>query len=120
MAQNFTFSIMKEYLFVGETRSEQAKKNGWCWQMGVSTAKVLFNALREVNIIPEDQEYTNLWDDNGNLVIPETDLKIVGMGQKVHKKLEELGIEHIDIIHPAARGKIRKTELYNSHIKENL
>ena len=84
----------------------------------MSTAKVLFRALREAGIIPEEQEYTNLWTDEGELQVPETNLKIVGMGKTVQEILIELEIEHTGIIHPAARGKFRAN--YNKHVKETL
>lgn len=111
---------MKEYLFVGETRSEQAKKNGWSWEQGVSTAKYLFDALRDVGITPEEQEYTNLWNDEGELQEIQTNKKVVGMGKVVQTKLKELGVEHIGIVHPAARGKWKKRDVYRSHLKEEL
>jgi hypothetical protein len=107
-------------LFLGETRSEQAKRNGWHWHMGVSTAKVLFDSLREVGITPENQQYANLWSDNGVLQLPQTDQQIIAMGQKVQHKLDELGIEYIGIVHPAARGKWRNRKRYIEQLREKL
>ena len=109
---------MKEYLFIGEKRSQQAIDNDWEWKQGVSTAKVLFRALREAEIEPTEQDFANLWNDEGELQIPETELKIIGMGKVVQQKLNELGIEHTGIIHPAARGSIRGK--YIEHVRETL
>jgi hypothetical protein len=111
---------MKEYLFIGEKRSEQAIRNDWTWQKGISTAKFLFDALREIGITPEEQEFQNLWSDEGKLQEVVTEKCVVGMGQKVHKKLKEMGIEHIDIVHPAARGIYKRKEVYREHLRGRL
>jgi hypothetical protein len=42
------------------------------------------------------------------------------MGITIKNALEKDGIEHFFIYHPAARGKIRKKEMYCKHVKENL
>lgn len=111
---------MKERLFIGERRSQQAINNGWRWEQGVSTARVLFDSLREIGIDPESQEFMNLWDDEGNLQEVPEGKEIVAMGKRVEKKLDEMGIDHIAITHPAARGKIRKREIYIAHLREKL
>jgi len=112
-------------LFIGEKRSQQAIDNNWHWYMGVSTAKVLFDSLRQIGIDPEKQDYMNLWSDEGVLQrLPykynEFYGNIVAMGQKVQKQLDKQGIKYIGIIHPAVRGKYRKRELYVEHLKERL
>lgn len=43
----------RQMLFIGEKRSQQAIDNGWYWHMGVSTARVLFDSLRQIGINPE-------------------------------------------------------------------
>ena len=45
---------------------------------------------------------------------------IVAMGAKVQKALRAEGINFIPIVHPAARGAIRKKERYIEHIREAL
>ena len=111
---------MKEYLFIGERRSEQAKRNNWSWQNGISTARFLFSTLREIGIEPDEQMFMNLWDDEGELQEIPTDRQIIAMGRIVQEKLSEMGIEHIGITHPAVRGAIRKRERYVDHLTEQL
>jgi protein-tyrosine-phosphatase len=106
---------MKEILFVGEERSETAKKRGWTWETGHLAAKQLFDALKANGINPEEHKYTNIFEEE----LPEAEV-IVGMGKKVQKELVKRGIVYIGIVHPAARGKIRKKENYINHIKETL
>lgn len=111
---------MSEFLFVGERRSQQAIERGYRWEQGVSTAKVLFDSLRDIGIDPEEQEFMNLWNDNNELQeIPEGK-NVVGMGQVVQKKLEELGVEYTPIVHPAARGEWRRRPKYVNHLRSRL
>lgn len=107
-------------LFLGEKRSQQAIDNGWCWQMGVSTAKVLFNSLRAIGITPEEHVFANLWTDDGELQQIPAERPIIAMGNTVQSKLDELGIKYIGIVHPAARGKWRNRNAYVKHLKEKL
>lgn len=53
-----------KYLFVGEKRSERAKKLGVWLEDGRLAAKQLFDALIFCNIHPQDQEYCN-WFEGG-------------------------------------------------------
>ncbi len=63
----------------------------------------------------------NLWSDDGELQpAPIRGVPVIAMGQKVQKKLDELGVEYIGIVHPAARGKWRKREVYVEHLREQL
>lgn len=119
------------YYFIGEKRSEQAIKNNWHWEDNVSTAKFLLDCLKEVGITQKDIKFYNLWLDDGRLDsilldglcymsnnLPQC--IVVGMGNIVCNKLDEEEVKHIKIIHPAARGKIRKKENYIAHLRENL
>lgn len=123
------------YIFVGENRSELAQKNGYSWDecqrtgKPVLAMKPLWEALEEINLDPKAQIFFNLWDDSLNFdsEVPKI-LKgladngkiIIGMGKKVQKELQKLGIPHLEMVHPAARGKIRKTVLYRKHVREVL
>lgn len=123
------------FIFVGENRSKTAQEKGWSWQECQRTgiprlaAKPLLEALAEIKLNPNEQVFFNLWDDEWkpNKFIPEI-LKemaedgevIVAMGQKVHNELTKLSIPHKEMVHPAARGKIRRTDLYRKHVKEIL
>lgn len=117
---------MKEYFFIGERRSKTAQEKGYYWGDEVLCGKVLFDALRYAGIEPTEQVYANLWEDNGEIneltlsLLMGTDAQVVGMGNKVQKELGNREIEHTSIIHPAARGKIRKRGVYQQHIKAVL
>lgn len=123
------------FIFVGENRSKTAQEKGWSWQECQRTgvprlaAKPLWEALTEININPNEQVFFNLWDDEWNLnkFIPEilTEIAedgetIIALGEKVHMELIKLGILHKKMVHPAARGRIRKTSLYRNHVKQVL
>lgn len=104
-------------MFIGEERSSRAKENNWTWKDGRLAAKQLFDALQEIGIDPGEQEYLNLFEagfENPN------NLQVVGMGKRVNQKLTDDSIPHLEIIHPAARGRIRRKEIYSAHIKNVL
>jgi len=118
-------------LFVGERQSQQAAKIGATWQNGRMAAKQLHDALRALNIDPSGQRYLNLWTTPGVGPIDEpVDIAarveigqairdgytIVGMGQLVSRALTDLSVAHLLIVHPAARGAIRKKERYTAHV----
>lgn len=106
-------------LFVGEKRSELAKKMNVTWKDGRLAAKQLFDALNHCNIDPNDHEFCN-WFEGGKKKVREYEGIVIAMGHKVSNALKKENIEHIFIYHPATRGKIRKKELYFSHIKTAL
>lgn len=124
------------FVFVGENRSKTAQEKGWSWQECQKTgpvlcAKPLWRALSQplLGLNPNEQVFFNLWDDEWRLnkFIPdilkemeEDGETIIAMGQKVHGELARLGIPHKEIVHPAARGKIRKSSLYDKHVRETL
>lgn len=121
---------------VGENQSNRAYENNWSWQRCQEErsprmcAIKLFEALEECRIDPYNMEsviFRNLWNYNGEidydtvkilLELQQKGYSIIGMGNKVQKALKDLEIEHIGIIHPAARGKILKRGAYVQHIKE--
>ncbi len=120
------------YVFVGERRSATAVENDWTWRDGRLAAKPLFEALVAAGVEPREQRFVNVFCDGDGPEIVSIEnvfqilefatfgLIVVAMGKKVQGVLREQGIEHISIVHPAARGKIRKTERYQEHIKEQL
>lgn len=108
-----------KYLFVGEKRSPRAVKMKVTLQDGRLAAKQLFDALEACNINPKEQEYCN-WFEGGKGKVRVWKGVIVAMGKKVSNALKKEDIEHIQIIHPAARGKIRKKELYYQHVMERI
>lgn len=118
---------MLRFVFVGEQRSATAKRKDWTWLSGRLAAKPLFEALRAIDVEPTKQIFVNLWRDDGTIdtAVP-TQLKrrkkrmVVALGQKVSRGLTSAGIKHVAIVHPAARGKIRKRERYIKHVADRL
>jgi hypothetical protein len=115
-------------IFVGEKRSKTAIKMGVRWNDGRLAAKQLFDALNACGVNPRLQVFVNWWKDNGfvnydtlvflSRVADET--PVIAMGRKVHKALEQAGISHYTIVHPAARGKIRNKKRYARHVRDVL
>ena len=110
---------MSKVLFVGENRSHLAKKMNVTWKDGRLAAKQLFDALDTIGFQRDACEFCN-WFEGGKGMVRKWDGVIVAMGSKVQKALRREGIEFIPIIHPAARGAIRKKERYTEHIRETL
>lgn len=115
---------MKHHLiFIGERRSQRAKLLGVRWQDGALAAKPLFEALRFCGIDPLECTFVNWFDEcchTSVRVAASLGVKVIAMGRKVEKALTNSKIPHIALIHPAARGKIRKRELYIAHVAERL
>lgn len=123
---------MSKFLFIGEKPSKTALEKKLAWRHGKLAAKQLFDALRKVKINPEDHTFTNLFQPILNTEkICRNSIKrikraykngyiLVGMGKKVQTELVKRELEHIPIVHPAARGKIRKKRRYTAHIRAAL
>ena len=122
-------------LFIGERQSHLAKTLDATWQNGKLAAKQLHDALRALNIDPAAQRYVNLWSRPGTgpikdyvevsalVYIAESiamGYTIIGMGQLVSRELSRRSITHLLIVHPAARGAIRKKERYAAHLADIL
>lgn len=107
-------------LFVGEERSERAKQLNVRWEDGALAAKQLFDALRGCDIDPAQVTFTNLFEYGGRVAVRRWGGTVIGMGQKVCKELNKMGVSHRAMVHPAARGKIRKKERYTEHVRETL
>ena len=77
-----------------------------------------------MGIDPALQIYVNLWtDDSVTPTVPwqrvarlkeerTRGVVIVALGQRVSRELVRRGVDHVAIVHPAARGRIRKRERY--------
>jgi hypothetical protein len=48
--------------------------------------------------------------------IEQIEWTVVAMGNQIARRLEEAGVPHLKIVHPAARGIIRRAENYDAHI----
>jgi hypothetical protein len=103
------------------------------WKDGRLAAKQLFDSLRSLGIQPETQSYGNAFHNGFERIhVPKAWLRrtlrraisrketVVAMGQRVHALLLTMGVAHIEIVHPAARGRIRKKSRYTRHLKERL
>ena len=120
-----------KYLFVGERPSKLALKMGVSWKDGKLAAKQLFDALAHCKINITHCRFDNIFGmeaDGPEIVCKNalkrvkramrSGIKVVAMGQKVERALGSNF--SLSIIHPAARGKIRKKELYINHVLEKL
>jgi uracil-DNA glycosylase len=126
---------MFKFVFVGEKPSKRALQIGATWENGKLAGKTLKDGLLALGIDPDDQIYVNLFNMDGTVNLEEDRIAfafgakypddnrpphVVAMGKKVDRELTRRGVVHLSIIHPAARGKIRKTELYQAHLAERL
>lgn len=114
------------YAFVGDKPSNKALQMGVTWYDGKLAAAQLFDALRFCGIDPDSCRFENInhCDETGKIAIVRSLRKsrrtIVAMGENAASELKRLGCPHIQIVHPAARGRIRKKERYCAHVREVL
>jgi len=116
-----------QFLFVGERRSKLAESMGVTWESGRLAAKQLLDALNACGIEFKDCSFENWFDpynhNYGNFREWVKELgnpTVVAMGKKVQNAMRKEGIDFIPIIHPAARGAIRKKERYTEHIRKSM
>jgi len=105
-------------LFVGEKKSPTALRKGWSWEDGRLAGKQLFDALTACGVDPQKCKFENWFNTRSQALIRQYPGAVFGMGRIVQDALTKAGVSHIPIVHPAARGRIRKKERYNQHIKE--
>lgn len=125
----------KRFVFVGERPSPTAVRRGWTWKHGRLAAKTLHEALARIGIDPARQKYINLFGDRCERDAEGDEINhrlsrirsltgrgytVVGMGKRVCRHLREAGIKHLALRHPAARGRLRRRELYVAHARETL
>ena len=110
---------MKNFLFVGEERSNRAIEMGVTWKDRRLAAAHLSKATDALGIDWDSIKFLNIFEDDIE-DIKSFDGVIVGMGRKVERELKKHQISHLYIHHPAARGKIRIIENYKAHVKEQL
>lgn len=122
-------------IFVGERQSPKAARYGHTWENGKAAAATLRSALLAAGIDPSAQTFANLWRVPGlrdPKRPPSRDVlrtlrrasregeRIVAMGALVARELERHKIPHVPLRHPAARGKMRRRDLYEAHVREVL
>jgi hypothetical protein len=116
---------MTGYVFVGERRSARAIAMGVTWTDGRLAARTLFDALRAGGIDPRAQVYLNAFADDGRRdeeALASLDRHrqqgrvIVALGRRAQRAVAGMGVPHLRLIHPAARGAIRRTAAYHAHV----
>ena len=110
-------------LFVGEEPSETAKKKGWKWGDLHLSSKTLIEALDAADFPSQNAVFENLFiegqiDKQALNRVRCGRYPIVAMGRRVENALNRYGVIHTPMVHPAARGEIRKTENYKAHVRE--
>ncbi len=124
------------FLFVGERPSERAVRMGVTWGDGALAGATLFDALRNLGLDPSRQRYRNLYtspvrgaatdeEDEREAVgeikrAQERGLTVVGMGRIVQRVLAREGIPHLQLRHPAARGRERPRARFHTHARDVL
>ena len=117
------------FLFIGERPSNKALEMGVTWKDGRLAAKQLFDALIANNIDPHSQRFDNVFHQDESVSANaigrirqahRRGLRLVAMGQKVAKVLCQRALPCLTIVHPAARGHIRKKERYADHVRQRL
>jgi hypothetical protein len=109
---------------------------GVAWSDGALAGATLFDALRNLGVDPSQQSYRNLYtspvrgaatdrEDEREAVgeikrAQERGLTIVGMGLIVQRVLTREGIPHLQLRHPAARGRERLRARYHTHARNVL
>ncbi len=128
---------IRRYFFVGQRPSHRAEQIGATWANGKLAACTLWRALEALGIDPRQQVFINIWE-TAEPVSPEREaeaeerafaairtaladgLPIIGMGAVVHRWLLQRGVAFTKMVHPAARGALRRRERYQRHVAEVL
>ena len=110
---------MKNFLFVGEKRSELAIKMNVTWKDRRLAAAHLSKATDALGLDWNKLCFKNVYEDNIE-DIKSFDGIVVAMGRKVERELKKHQIEHEFIYHPATRGVVRNIEKYKNHVKERI
>ena len=110
---------MKKYLFVGEERSETAKRMNVTWVDKRLAAVHLSKAVEFIGIDWNECAFKNVFEDKIEDIMSFKGV-IIAMGRKVERELKKHQIEHEFIYHPATRGKVRIIENYKNHVKERI
>jgi hypothetical protein len=119
--------VTHRYIFVGEEPSALARSRGWTWRHGRLAAKQLFEALEQAGLDPQRQSYSNLFTQRDRPRYlrrlkqrAREGWRIVALGRKVERELVGAGVPHLALVHPAARGTIRRKQNYAEHCKRVL
>jgi hypothetical protein len=110
---------MKKYLFVGEERSETAKRMNVTWVDKRLAAAHLSKAVEFIGIDWDECAFKNVFEDKIEDIMSFKGV-IIAMGRKVERELKKHQIKHEFIYHPATRGTVRIIENYKNHVKERI
>lgn len=120
------------YLFVGERPSPLAASRAWTWEDGRVCARTLHAALADAGIDRATYRFANLWatpglgrTDEPPDLAPVIEAGVMGtivvaLGRLVQRELERASVPHRSLIHPAARGAIRRRDAYRAHVRAVL
>ena len=111
--------MIKKYLFVGEKRSETAKRMDVTWVSKRLCAGHLSKAVEALGIDWNECAFLNVFEDDINDIRTFRGV-VIGMGRKVERELKKHQISHEFIYHPATRGAVRNIERYKQHVKERI
>jgi hypothetical protein len=104
---------------------------GVSWEDGRLAARTLHAARRAAGLDPARQRSLDLFADDpadggpdpARLALPRhrtararPRAAVVALGRRVQRALAEAGIPHRALIHPAARGAIRRRDRYRAHV----
>lgn len=106
-------------LFIGERRSELAKRRNVRWEDKALASKQLHDALKHNGFVGQ-AKFINIVTPGARQIIESHTGPRIGMGRKVQDWLTKREISHIPMIHPAARGRIRLKENYAKHVGDTL
>src|SRR5579871_3979508 len=117
-------STLVRFLFVGDRPSLRAEQIGATLQNGKLSGKTLRQALIDLNLDPDAHVYLNLYARSQALEDRAAEeaacakiqgfategYVVIGLGRLVSSRLSARAIPHLRMIHPAARGTIRRRE----------
>lgn len=122
-------------LIVGERRSRLAIARGASWERGGQCATTLRAALAASGVDPDRVAYRNLFEELDQQALTDSPepplvvdramlatvraaqargLAIVALGRRVEAALARAGVPCRYLPHPAARGQVRRRELYRA------
>jgi hypothetical protein len=110
-------------MFVGERRSPTAKRMKVRWEDGRLAAKQLFDAFDAIGFLKNSARFVNLYERGGFPAVraaAEAGHAVIAMGKRVQKGLRVVGIPFTPLVHPAARGAVRKKEVYFEEVRRAL
>jgi hypothetical protein len=113
--------MSNKILFVGERRSPTAVRKGWRWTDGRLAAKQLFDAFNAIAFPVEQAVFVNLFEPGALRcvrTVEQCGVPVIAMGRKVQEELARQGVTFTPMVHPAARGRIRRKDLYIDHVRQ--